>query len=122
MSVFKESENRFMVTDEQTYNLDDSRNKLTNVLAYSGKLDYVYECDEVFSTWMAFGGNARDLGSFGEETDKITDLHQILEEVLVAERGDGVVGIKRRCRDPSNDGVKDLETASGRSRLNEDLE
>ncbi|GJS76273.1 hypothetical protein Tco_0726154 [Tanacetum coccineum] len=32
--------------------------------------------DEVFSTWMAFGGNIRDLGSFGEETDKITDLHQ----------------------------------------------
>ncbi|GJQ96998.1 hypothetical protein Tco_0008137 [Tanacetum coccineum] len=32
--------------------------------------------DEVFSTWMAFGGNTRDLGSFGEETDEITDLHQ----------------------------------------------
>ena len=27
--------------------------------------------------WMAFGGNTRDLGSFGEETDKITDLHEI---------------------------------------------
>ncbi|GJU11337.1 putative ribonuclease H-like domain-containing protein [Tanacetum coccineum] len=32
---------------------------------------------EVFSTWMAFGGNTRDLGSFGEETDKIKDLQQI---------------------------------------------
>ncbi|GJX41293.1 reverse transcriptase domain-containing protein [Tanacetum coccineum] len=32
--------------------------------------------DEVFSTWMAFGGNTRDLGSFGEETDKTTALHQ----------------------------------------------
>ncbi|GKE29973.1 hypothetical protein Tco_1445357, partial [Tanacetum coccineum] len=32
--------------------------------------------DEVFSTWMAFGGNTRDLGSFGEETDEIMDLHQ----------------------------------------------
>ncbi|GJS71176.1 hypothetical protein Tco_0704017 [Tanacetum coccineum] len=31
---------------------------------------------EVFSTWMAFGGNTSDLGSFGEETDEITDLHQ----------------------------------------------
>ncbi|GJX98603.1 putative reverse transcriptase domain-containing protein [Tanacetum coccineum] len=30
--------------------------------------------DEV--TWMAFGGNTRDLGSFGEETDEITTLHQ----------------------------------------------
>ncbi|GKG08059.1 hypothetical protein Tco_0333891, partial [Tanacetum coccineum] len=28
------------------------------------------------NTWMAFGGNTRDLGSFGEETDEITDLHQ----------------------------------------------
>ncbi|GKA04107.1 hypothetical protein Tco_0676888 [Tanacetum coccineum] len=35
---------------------------------------------KVFSTWMTFGGNTRDLGSFGEETDEITDLHQILEE------------------------------------------
>ncbi|GJR28765.1 hypothetical protein Tco_1104997 [Tanacetum coccineum] len=78
--------------------------------------------DEVFSTWMAFGGNTRDLGSFGEETDKITDLHQILEEVLLTKRGDGVAGIKRRRRDPSSDGVRDLVTASGRSRLNEDLE
>nr|GEV33150.1 retrovirus-related Pol polyprotein from transposon TNT 1-94 [Tanacetum cinerariifolium] len=32
--------------------------------------------DEVFSTWMAFGGNTCDLGSFGEETDKTTTLHQ----------------------------------------------
>ncbi|GJT41558.1 hypothetical protein Tco_0941423 [Tanacetum coccineum] len=46
---------------------------------------------------MAFGGNTRDLGSFGEETDEITDLHQILKEVLLTERGDGVASIKR-CR------------------------
>ncbi|GJZ48292.1 uncharacterized mitochondrial protein-like protein [Tanacetum coccineum] len=77
--------------------------------------------DEVFSTWMAFGGNTRDLGSFGEETDEITDLHQIHEEILFSERGDGVAGIKRRRRDPSSDGVRDLVTASGRGRLNEDL-
>ncbi|GJX31524.1 zinc finger, CCHC-type containing protein [Tanacetum coccineum] len=44
----------------------------------------------VFSTWMAFRGNTRDLGSFGEETDEITDLHQIFEEVLLTERGDSV--------------------------------
>ncbi|GJX08535.1 hypothetical protein Tco_0196467 [Tanacetum coccineum] len=76
----------------------------------------------VFSTWMAFGGNTCDLGSFGEETDKITDLHQIHEEVLFTERGDGVAGIKRRRRDLSSDGVRDLATASGRGRLKEDLE
>ncbi|GJY04428.1 hypothetical protein Tco_0370368 [Tanacetum coccineum] len=45
--------------------------------------------DEVFSTWMAFGGNTRDLGSFGEGTENIMDLHQIHEEVLLTERGDG---------------------------------
>nr|GEV52686.1 hypothetical protein [Tanacetum cinerariifolium] len=73
-------------------------------------------------TWMAFGGNTRDLGSFGEETDEITDLHQILEEVLLTERGAGVAGIKRCRCDPSSDNVRDLVTASGRSRLNEDLE
>ncbi|GJW66021.1 hypothetical protein Tco_0117905 [Tanacetum coccineum] len=61
---------------------------------------------KVFSTWMAFGGNTRDLGSFGEETNKITNLHQILEEVLLIEHGDGVAGIKRRRRDPSSDGVR----------------
>ncbi|GJX13878.1 hypothetical protein Tco_0205636 [Tanacetum coccineum] len=72
--------------------------------------------------FLAFGGNTRDLGSFGEETDEITDLHQILEEVLLTERGDGVAGIKRRRRDPSSDGIKDLVMALGRSRLNEDLQ
>ncbi|GJR77978.1 hypothetical protein Tco_0090343 [Tanacetum coccineum] len=78
--------------------------------------------DEVFSTWMTLGGNTRDLGSFGKEMDEITDLHQIFEEVLLTERGHSVAGIKRRHRDPSSDGVRDLVTALGRSRLNEDLE
>ncbi|GJX68038.1 hypothetical protein Tco_0303765 [Tanacetum coccineum] len=78
--------------------------------------------DEVFSTWMAFKGNTPDLGSFREETDEITDLHQIHEEILFSERGVGVAGIKRRRRDPSSDGVRDLVTASGRGQLNEDLE
>ncbi|GKD09395.1 hypothetical protein Tco_1189080, partial [Tanacetum coccineum] len=62
----------------------------------------------VFSAWMAFGGNTRDLGSFEEETDKITDLHQIHEEILFTERGDGIAGKKRRRHDLSSDGVRDL--------------
>ncbi|GKE39420.1 hypothetical protein Tco_1462825 [Tanacetum coccineum] len=41
---------------------------------------------------------------------------------LFRERGDGITGIKRCRRDPSGDGVRDLVTASGRDRLNEDLE
>ncbi|GJZ46924.1 hypothetical protein Tco_0600756 [Tanacetum coccineum] len=39
---------------------------------------------------MAFGGNTRDLGSFGEETGEITDLHQIVEEVLFTNVNDQV--------------------------------
>ncbi|GJU42823.1 hypothetical protein Tco_1195780 [Tanacetum coccineum] len=75
----------------------------------------------VFSTWMAFGGNTRDLGSFGKETDEITDLHQILEEILLTGRGDGVASIKRRRRDPSSDDVRYLVTVLQRGRLNEYL-
>ncbi|GJR73363.1 MAK10-like protein [Tanacetum coccineum] len=77
---------------------------------------------EDFSTWMAFEGNSCNLGSFGEETDEITDLHQIHEEILFLERGDGVTDIKRRRRDPSSDNVRYLVTASGHGRLNDDLE
>ncbi|GJT98970.1 retrovirus-related pol polyprotein from transposon TNT 1-94 [Tanacetum coccineum] len=55
---------------------------------------------------MAFGGNASDLGSFGEETNEITDLHQILEEILLTGCEDGVTSIKRHRRDPSSDSVR----------------
>nr|GEU62509.1 mannose-6-phosphate isomerase 1-like [Tanacetum cinerariifolium] len=37
--------------------------------------------DKVFSIWKAFGGNTRDLGSFGEETNKTTDLLQHLSRI-----------------------------------------
>nr|GEX20630.1 hypothetical protein AMTR_s00071p00160240 [Tanacetum cinerariifolium] len=85
-------------------------------------------CEEVMMisfvflrTWMAFGGNTCDLGSFEEETNKITDLHQIHEEVLFTERGDGIVGIKQHRRDLSSEGVRNLAMASRRGRLKEDL-
>ncbi|GJU22758.1 hypothetical protein Tco_1156100 [Tanacetum coccineum] len=39
---------------------------------HDGRKDYLLE-DNI---WKAFGGNTHDLGSFGEETDKTTDLHQ----------------------------------------------
>ncbi|GJY76076.1 hypothetical protein Tco_0481192 [Tanacetum coccineum] len=71
-----------------------------------------WHLEEIHVTW----------GSFGEETDKITDLHQIHEEVLLTKRGDGVTCIKRRRRDLFSDGVWNLETTSGRGRLKEDLE
>ncbi|GJS61173.1 hypothetical protein Tco_0655957 [Tanacetum coccineum] len=50
--------------------------------------------DEVFSTWMAFGGNTRDLGSFGEESNKTTDLHQISQRIMHTASGDGVAAFE----------------------------
>ncbi|GJU89384.1 putative RNA-directed DNA polymerase [Tanacetum coccineum] len=99
---------------------DRTKHILPRYFAYTQ--DLIKDNQIEINTWMAYGGNTRDLGSFGEETDEIMDLHQIHEEVLLTEHGDGVAGIKRRRRDPSSDGVRDLVTASGRSRLNEDLE
>nr|GEV02803.1 hypothetical protein [Tanacetum cinerariifolium] len=37
--------------------------------------------DEVFSILKAFGGNAHDVRSFGEEMDKTTNLHQQLSRI-----------------------------------------
>ncbi|GJY29793.1 hypothetical protein Tco_0405560 [Tanacetum coccineum] len=45
---------------------------------------------ELMSTWMAFGGNTRDLGSFGEETDEITTLHQSQRRKGHIDPGDSV--------------------------------
>ncbi|GKC84572.1 hypothetical protein Tco_1140289 [Tanacetum coccineum] len=42
--------------------------------------------------------------------------------MMQTDRGDGVASIKRRCRDLSSDGVEDLTTVSGRSRLKSNLE
>nr|GEV38526.1 MAK10-like protein [Tanacetum cinerariifolium] len=108
---------------EYAAGIDDEGKVTKSHMLEEKQISSVRVFDEVFSTWMAFGGkNTLDLGSFGEETDKITDLHQIHEEVLFTKRGDGVTCIKRRRRDLSSDGVRDLATASGRVRLKEDLE
>ncbi|GJX39354.1 hypothetical protein Tco_0252657 [Tanacetum coccineum] len=69
--------------------------------ASPGRKAYLLEDKQIpsvgylMSTWMAFRGNTRDLGSFGEETEKTT-THQILEEVMHTECGDGVASFKRR--------------------------
>ncbi|GJV71737.1 hypothetical protein Tco_0650393 [Tanacetum coccineum] len=76
----------------------------------------------VISTWMDFGGNTLDLGSFGEETDKVTDLHQIFGRYMHTVAGDGVAGIKRSRRDLYSNGARDLVTASERVRPKETLE
>nr|GEW19990.1 RNA-directed DNA polymerase, eukaryota [Tanacetum cinerariifolium] len=77
--------------------------------------------NEDFNTWMDFEGNTRDLGSFGEETDKITDLHQISCTFMHTVAEDGVAGIKRRRRGLYRDGVRNFTTAP-RHGLKQDLE
>nr|GEU50474.1 hypothetical protein [Tanacetum cinerariifolium] len=97
--------------------------KTLKIHGYGGGLWWSYGGKKVvFSTWMAFRRNTRDLGSFGEEMDEITDIHQFFEEVLLTECGDDVASIKRRRRDLFSDGIWNLKTASGRDRLKEDLE
>ncbi|GKB30809.1 hypothetical protein Tco_0870210, partial [Tanacetum coccineum] len=67
---------------------------------------------QVFSTWVAFGGNTRDLGSFGEETDKTTELYQNLLKIMLTEREDDVASIKRRRHDLRSDDISKLLTPS----------
>ncbi|GJX99168.1 transposase, MuDR, MULE transposase domain protein [Tanacetum coccineum] len=81
----------------------------------------IQDRDMLLTIWVAFEGNTRDLDSFGEETNKITDLHQIHKEVLFTERGDGVASIKRRRRDLSSDDVRILMTASESTFVGETL-
>ncbi|GJR26349.1 zinc finger, CCHC-type containing protein [Tanacetum coccineum] len=78
--------------------------------------------DEVFSIWKAFGGNTCDLCSFGEEMDKITDLHQNLLKIMLTKRGDGVASIKRRRHDLRSDGISTLVTSSEHGRPKGTLE
>ncbi|GJS68245.1 hypothetical protein Tco_0682810 [Tanacetum coccineum] len=101
------------------FNANDSKLDMGNG---DEKIDIKQSSGDGFSTWMTFGGNTRDLGSCGQETDEITDLHQIPEELFLTARGDSIACIKRCRRDPSGDSVRDLMKASGHGRLNKDLE
>ncbi|GJZ95358.1 hypothetical protein Tco_0667692 [Tanacetum coccineum] len=56
--------NLYAMTDRKAHLLEDKQISSVGVF------------DEVFYIWKAFGRNTRDLGSFGEETDKTMDLHQ----------------------------------------------
>ncbi|GJV99072.1 hypothetical protein Tco_1554324 [Tanacetum coccineum] len=59
--------------DAQDY-LDD------DIQDFEDRLARIYD-RQVFSIWKAFGGNTRELGSFREETDETTDLHQHLSRL-----------------------------------------
>ncbi|GKD05253.1 hypothetical protein Tco_1180227 [Tanacetum coccineum] len=74
--LYKAYGNLYAMTGRKTHLLEDKQIPSVGVF------------DEVFSTWMAFRGNTRDLGSFRKETDKIMNLHQIHEEVLFTKRED----------------------------------
>ncbi|GKA09755.1 hypothetical protein Tco_0689188 [Tanacetum coccineum] len=73
--------------------------EVPQTLEYKGGQLNVAPMLEVFSTWMAFGGNTRDFGSFGEEMDKITTLHQESCIIVHTTRGDGIAIIKRQRQD-----------------------
>nr|GEY85067.1 hypothetical protein [Tanacetum cinerariifolium] len=89
---------------------------------YSQQAVWIFCNHLAILTWMTFGGNTYDLGPLREETDEITDLHHILEEVLLTECGDDIASIKQHCRNLFSDDVWNLETASGSGQHKEDLE
>nr|GEU35042.1 zinc finger, CCHC-type [Tanacetum cinerariifolium] len=60
--------------------------------------------------------NTRDLGSFREETDKTTDLHQNPFKIMLTERGDDVTSIKRCHHDLRSVGVSIFVTLSEHKR------
>ncbi|GJY77037.1 zinc finger, CCHC-type containing protein [Tanacetum coccineum] len=74
--------------------------------------------DEVFSIWKAFGGNTRNLGSFGEETDKTTNQHQNSLRFKVLAAGDGVTIYTRRHHTSSIDGVTTFLDGVSQHQLN----
>ncbi|GJY85896.1 hypothetical protein Tco_0499922 [Tanacetum coccineum] len=71
---------------------------------------------------QAFGGNTRDLGSFGEETDKTTNQHQDFSRFKVSAAGDGVTIYARRRHTSSSDGVTTFLDGVSPHRLNSDPE
>ncbi|GKD92261.1 hypothetical protein Tco_1372098 [Tanacetum coccineum] len=96
-----------------------------NLYAMAGRKVHLLEYKQIPSSEVfdeAFGGNTRDLGSFGEETDKNTDLHQNLLKIILIERGDGVASIKRHRHDLRSNSGSTLVTPSEHGRPKGTLE
>ncbi|GKE07945.1 hypothetical protein Tco_1411496, partial [Tanacetum coccineum] len=72
--------------------------------------------DEVFSTWMTFGGIQVTSAHLEKKRTRLRTCTKIHQEVLFSEHKDGVASIKRNRRDLSGDGVWILATASQRLR------
>ncbi|GJR27313.1 hypothetical protein Tco_1103545 [Tanacetum coccineum] len=89
----------------------------------------LYGHKQVPHAWFQrFASYATRVGFYHSRSSSTTLLQRIIASLYQEfsmtnlERGDGVAGIKRRRRDLSSDGVRNLATASGRGRLKEDLE
>ncbi|GKE26352.1 hypothetical protein Tco_1441736, partial [Tanacetum coccineum] len=68
-----------------------------NLYAMTGRKAYFLEdkqipsvgvFDEVFSIWMAFGGNTRDLAHLEKKQTRLSTCTKIHQEVLFSKRGD----------------------------------
>ncbi|GJW02391.1 hypothetical protein Tco_1561247 [Tanacetum coccineum] len=70
---------------------------------------------EVFSIWKAFGGNTRDLGSFEEETDETTNLHQHCSRISPQKLETASHITRDAVTNPTTTASQDIVTASART-------
>nr|GEZ62348.1 hypothetical protein [Tanacetum cinerariifolium] len=104
-----------------------SRCKQTVVAAFGPRKDlgpagYLIIPFQVFSIWKAFRGNKRDLGSFRDEMDKITNQHQDSSRFKDSKPGDDVTIYTRRRHTSSSDGVTTSFDGVSLRQINSDLE
>nr|GEU72036.1 hypothetical protein [Tanacetum cinerariifolium] len=110
-------------TSKTIRNLDHSSNKGNGVHSrWKSKAKIEKEAAQKIDKRRTCSVCRNKEGSFGDETDEITDLHQDSPRSIVLEHGDGVVGIKRHRRNLSGDGFLISVTTSQCSRLKVDLE
>ncbi|GJQ97277.1 hypothetical protein Tco_0008416 [Tanacetum coccineum] len=82
--MMKEVNNNSSISiEKQPLEVLTSRNEAENnsVNDESSTLVVIDHGKRLMSIWKTFGGNTRDLGSYGEETDKTTNLHQHLSRI-----------------------------------------
>ncbi|GJY18851.1 hypothetical protein Tco_0390342 [Tanacetum coccineum] len=79
-----------------------------------GKVMYLIIPLQVFSIWKAFGGNTRDLGSFGKETDETTDLHQHCSRISYQKLETASQITRKAFTNPTTTTSQDMATASSR--------
>ncbi|GJS39568.1 hypothetical protein Tco_0564611 [Tanacetum coccineum] len=73
-------------------------------------------------TWMAFGGNTRDLGSFGEKQTRLQLYTKVKEEEKGTRTLETASQLLVTASEHQRDGVRKFETASGLNRHSEALE